>query len=239
MIALPQTLTITISSSLLSTQFHIYPKVIKTCKSLCSTMADKREKSTTASSQIITGSCEEGGEGSSGIRTVETLLRLLPVGLCVAALVVMLKDSETNEYGSLSYSNLTAFRFLVHANGICAGYSLLSAAFTAIPRPITMPRAWTFFLLDQVLTYLILAAGAVATEVAFLTYKGDVAVTWSEVCGTYGDFCRKATASIIITFVVVICYVLLSLISSYRLFSKYDAPVGYKNKGIEIVDFGN
>ncbi|KAJ9560644.1 hypothetical protein OSB04_005804 [Centaurea solstitialis] len=202
----------------------------------------KRENKT---SSIITGTTSQqimttAEDGNSGIRTVETLLRLLPVGLCVAALVVMLKDSQTNEYGSLSYSNITAFRFLVHANGICAGYSLLSAAFTAIPRPITMPRAWTFFLLDQVLTYLILAAGAVATEVAFLTYKGDVAVTWSEVCGTYGEFCRKATASIIITFMVVICYVLLSLISSYRLFSKYDPPLGYKsNKGIEIVDFGN
>ncbi|GJY29227.1 CASP-like protein 2A1, partial [Tanacetum coccineum] len=90
-----------------------------------------------------------------------------------------------------------------------------------------------------VLTYLILAAGAVAAEVAFLTYKGDMAVTWSEVCGTYGHFCRQATASIIITFMVVLCYVLLSLISSYRLFSKFDAPVGYRNKGIEIVDFGN
>ncbi|XP_076886319.1 CASP-like protein 2A1 [Bidens hawaiensis] len=180
---------------------------------------------------------EDGNSGS--IRTAETLLRLFPVGLCVAALVVMIKDSETNEYGSLSYSNITAFRFLVHANGILAGYSLLSAAFTAVPRPITMSGAWTFFLLDQVLTYLILAAGAVATEVTFLTYKGDVAVTWSEACGTYGHFCRQATTSIIITFLVVICYALLSLFSSYRLFSKYDVPVGYRNKGIEIVDFGN
>ena len=41
-------------------------------------------------------------------------------------------------------------RYLVHANGICAGYSLLSAIFTAMPRPPTMSRAWTFFLLDQV-----------------------------------------------------------------------------------------
>ncbi|PWA60218.1 hypothetical protein CTI12_AA387340 [Artemisia annua] len=201
-------------------------------------MADKREKSEVMATQRSEmGPCLD--DGISSIRTAETLLRLFPVGLCVAALVVMLKDSESNEYGALSYTNITAFRFLVHANGICAGYSLLSAAYTAMPRPITMPRAWTFFLLDQVLTYLILAAGAVAAEVAFLTYKGDVAVTWSEVCGTYGHFCRQATASIIITFMVVLCYVLLSLISSYRLFSKFDAPVGYHNKGIEIVDFGN
>jgi len=37
----------------------------------------------------------------------------------------------------------------VHANGICAGYSLLSAVVVAAPRP-TLLRAWTFFFLDQV-----------------------------------------------------------------------------------------
>jgi len=40
----------------------------------------------------------------------------------------------------------------VHANGICAGYSLFSVVIAAMPRPSTMPRAWTFFLLDQVIT---------------------------------------------------------------------------------------
>lgn len=70
---------------------------------------DKTEKSvvvTQGSSEM--GLCHE--DGNSGIRTVETLLRLFPAGLCVAALVVMIKDSENNEYGSLSYSNITAFK---------------------------------------------------------------------------------------------------------------------------------
>lgn len=42
----------------------------------------------------------------------------------------------------------------MHANGICAGYSLISAAIVAMPRPSTMSRAWTFFLLDQVISSL-------------------------------------------------------------------------------------
>ncbi|CAK9151812.1 unnamed protein product [Ilex paraguariensis] len=204
-------------------------------------MADKREKS----GAVVSGSSPmdistrdgEDENGSTVMRTAETLLRLLPMALCVVALVVMLKNSQTNDFGSLSYSDLGAFRYLVHANGICAGYSLLSAVVAAVPRPSTMSRAWTFFLLDQVLTYIILAAGAVSTEVLYLAYKGDEAITWSEACGSFGGFCRKATAPIAITFVVVFCYAVLSLISSYRLFSKYDAPVGYNNKGIEIAAF--
>ncbi|CAA0816361.1 CASP-like protein 2A1 [Striga hermonthica] len=171
------------------------------------------------------------------MRMAETLLRILPIALCVAALVIMLKDSETNDYGSLSYSDIGAFRYLVHASGVCAGYSLLSAVVAAVPRPSSMSRAWAFFLLDQLLTYVILAAGAISTEVVYLAYKGDTSITWSQTCGSFGGFCRKATASIAITFVVTLCYAGLSLISSYRLFSKYDAPVAYTNKGIEVATF--
>ncbi|KAG6656863.1 hypothetical protein CIPAW_04G050500 [Carya illinoinensis] len=174
---------------------------------------------------------EEEGSVSSTMRTAETLLRLVPVGLCVAALVVMLKNSQTNDFGSISYSDLGAFRYLVHANGICAGYSLLSAIIVAMPRPSTKSSAWTFFFLDQVLTYAILAAEAVSLELLFLAYKGDAAVTWSAACGSFGGFCRKATASVVITFVVVACYAVLSLISSYKLFSKFDSPCGQPRQG--------
>ncbi|KAK4364014.1 hypothetical protein RND71_015372 [Anisodus tanguticus] len=174
-----------------------------------------------------------------GSNMAETMLRLLPMALCVVALVIMLKDSQTNDFGSLSYSDLGTFRYLVHANGICAAYSLLSAIVAALPRPTTMPRAWTFFLLDQMLTYIILAAGAASTEVVYLAYKGDTSVTWSETCGSFGGFCRKATASVSITFIVSLCYVGISLLSAYRLFSKYDAPVEHYNnkRGIEIANY--
>ncbi|XP_059302728.1 CASP-like protein 2A1 [Lycium ferocissimum] len=185
------------------------------------------------------GALEDENYGSSSNRRAETMLRLLPMALCIVALVIMLKDSQTNDFGSLSYSDLGTFRYQVHANGICAAYSLVSAIVAALPRPTTMPRAWIFFLLDQILTYIIMAAGAASTEVVYLAYKGDTAVTWSETCGSFGGFCKKATASVAITFIVSLCYVGISLLSSYRLFSKYDAPVGhYNNKGgIEIANY--
>ncbi|KAL5738423.1 hypothetical protein ACOSP7_031184 [Xanthoceras sorbifolium] len=178
-------------------------------------------------------------ENSGGMRSAEPMLRLLPMILCVAALILMLKNSQTNDFGSLSYSNLGAFRYLVHANGICAGYSLLAAIIAAMPRPLTMSQAWTFFFLDQVLTYLILGAGAVATEVLYLAEKGDTTITWSAACGSFGGFCHKAKASVVITFIAVICYAVISMISSYKLFSKYDAPLAYStgDKGIEVAAF--
>ncbi|KAM5573832.1 CASP-like protein 2A1 [Rosa sericea] len=177
------------------------------------------------------------GNGSS-LRTAETLLRLLPIAPCVAALLVMLHDSQDNEFGSVSYSHIGAFRFLVHANGICAGYSLLSAIISAKSRPSTKSVAWTFFFIDQLLTYIILGAGAVSTEVLYLAYKGDSTITWSPACGSYGGFCHKATTSVVITFLVVACFALISLISSYKLFSKFDAPAINPIKGIRTAASG-
>lgn len=193
-------------------------------------MAEKREKGgevapSPADMGVAGGDGE--GNGNSSMKNAETLLRLLPMALCLVALVLMFKNSQSNDYGSLSYSDVAAFRYLVHANGICAAYSLLSAIYAAVPRPFTKPRAWAFFFFDQALTYVIIAAGAVATEVMYLAYNGDAAITWSSDCGSFHGFCRKAMASVAITFISVACYAALSLLSSYRLFSNYAEPVGF------------
>ncbi|XP_043723498.1 CASP-like protein 2A1 [Telopea speciosissima] len=187
---------------------------------------------------MVVGSVTEE-KGSTGVQTVETLLRLFPMVLSVTALVIMLKDSQTTtDFGSISSLDLGGFKYLVYANGICAGYSLLSAFYTAVPRSSTMSRAWSLFFFDQILTYMILAAGTVSAEVVYLAYKGDEAVTWSEACVSFGGFCRKATTSVIITFAAVACYAGLSFISSYRLFSRFDPPVSYpSNKGVESAVF--
>ncbi|XP_074555674.1 CASP-like protein 2A1 [Curcuma longa] len=177
---------------------------------------------------------EDAGNG----RVAETLLRVAPIGLCLAALIIMVKNSQDGDYGSISYSDLAAFKYLVYANGACAAYSLLSAFFVAIPRPTTLSRSWTVFLLDQLLTYIILAAGTVSTEILYLAYKGNENVTWSKSCGMFDTFCRRATTSVGITFGSVVCYVLLSLISSYRLFSGFEAPIPFlSSKSPEIAAF--
>ncbi|WCJ32374.1 CASP-like protein 2A1 [Euphorbia peplus] len=184
------------------------------------------------------GAEEDEEDTPNSIRTAETVFRLIPVALCIAALLLMIKDSQTNDFGSLSYSDLTAFRYLVHANGICAGYSLVSAVIVAMPRSSTISRAWILFFFDQVLTYVILGAAAVSVEVLYLARKGDTAITWSAACVSFGGFCHKATASAIITFGVVACYVLLSLLSSYKLFTRFDAPADtYPTKAAQTPAF--
>ncbi|PKA47086.1 CASP-like protein [Apostasia shenzhenica] len=180
--------------------------------------------------QEVVEAADDGGAGSA-VRTAEALLRIAPVGLCVTALVLTVRNSQENDYGSISYSDLGSFKYLVYVNGLCAGYSLFSAFYTTMPRPFSMSVAWAFFFLDQVLTYAMLAAGAAAAEIVYLAYNGDENVTWSRECGMFGGFCHKGAAAVGVTFGAVGCFVVLSLISSYRLFSVYDVPVPFISAG--------
>ena len=73
---------------------------------------------------------EKWEEVSTAFRTAETMLRLAPVGLCLAALVITLKDSQNNEFGSVSYSNLSAFWYVYFLHAQIYNYSnLLSSIF--------------------------------------------------------------------------------------------------------------
>ncbi|URE42452.1 CASP-like protein [Musa troglodytarum] len=189
--------------------------------------ADKQQKKPAAVGEdaMAVDSAEEG-------RTAEALLRVVPVGLCLAAMAIMLRNSQENDFGAVSYADLTAFKYLVFANGVCAAYSLLSAFYVAMRRPSTLSRSWS------VLTYAILAAGTVAAEIVYLAYMGAEKVTWSKECTAFDGFCRRATTSMGFTFGSVACYVLLSLVSSYRLFSNYDTPITFlSSKGLEIAAY--
>ncbi|XP_056866549.1 CASP-like protein 2A2 isoform X2 [Raphanus sativus] len=147
-------------------------------------------------------------------RTVETVLRVASMALSIASLVIMIKNSISNDFGSLSYSTLGAFK--------CTLFHSLTLE--TIPCRISKPRLWTVFLLDQVVTYAVLAAGAVSAETVYLAYKGNLNITWSSACDYYGIFCHKALVSVILALLVSVLYVSLSFISSYRLFSRFEAP---------------
>ncbi|AEE75510.1 unnamed protein product [Arabidopsis thaliana] len=158
-------------------------------------------------------------------KSAEAVLRVASMALSITGLVIMIKNSISNEFGSVSYSNIGAFMYLVSANGVCAAYSLLSAlAILALPCPISKVQVRTLFLLDQVVTYVVLAAGAVSAETVYLAYYGNIPITWSSACDSYGSFCHNALISVVFTFVVSLLYMLLSLISSYRLFTRFEAP---------------
>lgn len=65
---------------------------------------------------------------------------------------------------------------------------------------------------------------AAATEILYLAYNGDQEVTWSEACTTYGRFCNRLKLVLALHVIALCCFLLLALISAYRLFSRFAPP---------------
>ncbi|XP_071684942.1 CASP-like protein 2D1 [Lolium perenne] len=92
-------------------------------------------------------------------------------------------------------------RYLVVINVITAAYSMVSIllpSFKSLARRLFSPPG-------SGSTYLLLTSCSAAAEVVYLAQEGDRAVSWGEVAA-------------------LLCFVVLSLVSAFRVFSKFDAP---------------
>lgn len=141
-------------------------------------------------------------------------------------------------------------RYLVFANAITAAYSVASILLSSIKSFARYD--WLIFLLDQVrflpllpfqnpdtdstrsvyvtwaalqaAAYLLVTSCSAAAELVYLAREGDKEVSWGEVCSYFGRFCGRATVSVALQGAALLCFVVLSLGSAFRVFSKCDAP---------------
>lgn len=68
-------------------------------------MEEKRKKALSSTEVVMSG------DSNSRMKAAETILRVVPMGLCLAALLIMIKNAESNDYGSVSYYNLGGFKY--------------------------------------------------------------------------------------------------------------------------------
>ncbi|GMH28088.1 hypothetical protein Nepgr_029931 [Nepenthes gracilis] len=112
---------------------------------------------------------------------------------------------------------------MVFIAAVASGYALL-AILSSWVRCLVL-KAWVFFVSDQVMAYLMVTSGAAAVETLYLAYKGDVEITWSEACNSYGRFCNKLKMALILHFLALCCFLALAVISAYRAFSLFEPTV--------------
>ncbi|XP_077220452.1 CASP-like protein 2D1 [Tasmannia lanceolata] len=152
---------------------------------------------------------------------LDVCLNLTVIPLSVASIWVIVTNKQDSVYGSLQFSNLTGLKYLVSINAICAAYALIVIVFSWLRGSI---NSWILFVTDQVLAYLMVTSGCAVAELLYSSYKGDREVSWSEACTSYGKFCSKMKVSLALHVVVLVCFLVLSLISAYRVLSRYEAP---------------
>ncbi|KAL9236299.1 hypothetical protein vseg_010986 [Gypsophila vaccaria] len=149
---------------------------------------------------------------------------MLVIPLSIASLCLTITNNEDNiDYGSIHFFNFMGLKYMVCISAMAIVYALIAAILSWINCLVNKP--WVFFVFDQVMAYMMVTSGAAGAEMWYLAYKGDVEVTWSEACTTYGMFCTKLKFSLLFHFLALFCFLFLALISAFRAFSIFDPPL--------------
>ncbi|MBA0747053.1 hypothetical protein Gogos_009520 [Gossypium gossypioides] len=157
------------------------------------------------------------------LKLLDCSLRVSVIPLSVATIWLTVTNKQDNSiYGDVKFNNLLGLKYLVCTSAICAAYALFAAIASWIRYFVT--KAWLFFVSDQIVAYLMVTSGAAVMEILYLAYNGDQKITWSEACSSYGKFCNKMKVALILHALVLCCFIVLALISAYRVFSKFDPP---------------
>ena len=76
----------------------------------------------------------------------------------------------------------------------------------------------------QVIAYLLITSVSAVAETSNLMYNGAREVSWSEACISYGKFCNKLILILRVNALAFLFFLILALISAYRVFSLYEPP---------------
>lgn len=161
------------------------------------------------------------------LKVIDSSLRLIVIPLSVASMWLTLTNHQDNEiYGKIEFSNLKGLKFLVSISAISAGYALVAVISSWVKN--LMNKAWIFFVCDQVVAYLMVASGGSFGEIVYLAYNGNPKVTWSEACSSYGRFCGRLNVILAFHLIALLCFFVLSLISAFRVFTRFEPPLSSK-----------
>ncbi|XP_024976953.1 CASP-like protein 2D1 [Cynara cardunculus var. scolymus] len=164
------------------------------------------------------------GENVRNLKLIDSSLRLMVIPLSLASMWLTLTNHQDNPmYGKLEFSNLKGLKLLVSISAISAAYSLAAVISSWIKN--LMNKAWVFLVCDQVVAYMMVACGGSIGEIVYLAYNGNPKVTWSEACSSYGRFCGKLNLILVLHFIALLCFLVLSLISAFRVFTRFEPPL--------------
>ncbi|XP_011097872.1 CASP-like protein 2D1 isoform X2 [Sesamum indicum] len=164
------------------------------------------------------------------LKILDFSIRLLLVPFNLVAIWIAVNNRENNiDYGELEFADFIGLKYMVCISAVSAGYALFAAVSSWIRCLVT--RAWIFFVADQVLAYLMVTSVATLVEFLYLAYNGDQVVSWSQACASYGKFCSRLKIAVSLHVIGVCCFLVLAVISAFRVFRRYDPPFVSSKEG--------
>eukprot|EP00253_Pinus_taeda_P023380 PITA_23380 len=185
-------------------------------------------------SQVKVGYSEtenkSGGEDAQRVNrsffVVDLILRLLAIGCTLSAAIVMGTNKQTVILPIVGpwpakYQYSPAFVFFVVANAVACGYTLLSFIFSVTDKfPSSTLSAFLLSVTDLVMVALVSSGVSAATAIAYVGYKGNSHTQWRKICGIYDRFCHHGVEALVVSFVGLVIFMALSVMSIYSLYSR-------------------
>ncbi|PWA87805.1 CASP-like protein [Artemisia annua] len=149
-------------------------------------------------------------------------LRIVAAATSIAAAILIFKSRESKVlFGTdvdARYSYSPAFKFFAMMNVVACGFSVVSLlpVFTLGRKFSSSINYFFLFLHDLLLTTLLAASCGAATTVAQIGKYGNNHAGWMPICDNFGKFCHKVAASLILGYIAIFCYLVLTVISANK-----------------------
>ncbi|KAA3466879.1 casparian strip membrane protein 1-like [Gossypium australe] len=174
---------------------------------------------------LIASQREEKRGLNRGFGIADFLLRLGAIISTIAAAATMGTSDETLPLFTqffqfeASFDDLPTFLYFVIAMALVGGYLLLSLPFSivTIVRPIAVAPRLLLFILDTVTLTFATAASGAAAAIVYLAETGNPNTNWLAICDQFEDFCTKVSGAVVASFVTVVVFVVLVILSGFAL----------------------
>ncbi|GJY68907.1 casparian strip membrane protein 1 [Tanacetum coccineum] len=120
---------------------------------------------------------------------------------------------------SAQYDDFPSFRLFVIVNAIVCAYFVLTIPLSIVHIMKSAARGSRILLviLDTVMLGLLTAGASAATSIVYLAHNGNNSANWLPVCQQYGDFCQRASGSLIGSYGGIVVFILVILLAAIAL----------------------
>ncbi|RAL39064.1 unnamed protein product [Cuscuta campestris] len=152
----------------------------------------------------------------------QVVLRLAATAVTLAATWAVLTSNQTaTVYGiqfEARYSYTPILKFFLIANIVGCGFSFLSVfvAFVLDKMADNTSNYFSIFVLDLIVMALLLSGCAAASAIGYVGKYGESHSGWMAICDNVTKFCHKLTLSLVLSYLAVIFYLCLTILSANR-----------------------
>ncbi|ESW26224.1 hypothetical protein PHAVU_003G101200 [Phaseolus vulgaris] len=174
---------------------------------------------------------EMGKAVGVGVSACDMVMRVLAFMLTLVAAIVISADKQTKVVPiqlsdslppfylplTAKWHQMSAVLYFLVTNAIACTYAALSLVLALVNRGKSKGLWTVITVLDAFMVALLFSGNGAAAAVGVLGYKGNSHVNWKRVCNVFEKFCDQMAASIGVSLIGSLAFLLLVIIPVLRL----------------------